>query len=324
MTRKTLAALLLLALSTAALARTRAVVSRHPELAPGAGTVSGIVTSVSGNLIHLAGGLVTIDTTGAKVLVRKGREGTVAQIEPGMLVFATLKPNAATNGPLAAEVVTATEFADTTLFGSVQTVDANSFTLLGRTIHVDSETSLGGIKSLSELLPNHIVQVEAENRGGKLVATSVLLLSRIPPNVATARGTVKSIASDAWVISRENESDLTLVVNAQTKILGSPKVGDTVEVLYTIDASHANVAISILKFERPKPPNETTLFHGKVKTITPSAWTLTLSANNDVNVLINERTKILPGIAVGDNVEVLAQKNDAGAWVALAIVKLFR
>ncbi len=334
MTRRLLAALLLLSLATVAMtteaiARTRAVTSAHPEQVRGAGTVSGIVTSVSGNLIHLAGGLVTIDATGAKILVERGREGTVAEIEPGMLLFAALKSTAAAeNAPLAAAVITATRFAETTLFGAVQTVDAasSSFTLFGRTIHIDSETSLGGFDSAGELLPNHIVQVEAENRGGRLVATSVLLISRIPPAVSTARGTVKSISSDSWVIAREKESDLTLVVNAQTKILGSPKVGDTVEVLYAIDASHANVAISIVKFERPQipPPNQTTFFHGKVKAIEPAAWTLTLSAGNDVRVLINERTKILPGIAVGDGVEVVALKNSNGELVALVIVKLPR
>ena len=326
MTRRLLAFLLLLSLTTAAIARTRAVASAHPEKTTAGGTVSGIVTSVNGNLIQLADGLITIDATGAKILVKRGKDGTIAQITPGMLVFATIKFHSETDAIPTAEVITATTFADATLFGTVQAVDApsNSFVLLGRTIHVDSETSLGGFNTLAELLPNYVVQVEADSRGGKLVATSVLLVSRIPPNISNARGTVKSIASDSWVISRENESDLVLVVNAQTKIAGSPKVGDSVEVLYTIDAAHQNIAISIVKFERPSPPNQTTLFHGKVKTIESAAWTLTLSAGNDVKVLINDRTKILPGIAVGDTVEVVAIKNDSGDLVALVIVKLPR
>ena len=323
MTRKLLAVLVLLSLATSAFARTRAIGTKHPEVAPGAGTVSGIVTSVSGNLIHLAGGLVTIDATGAKIIMDRGQDGTIAQIQPGMLVFAALKSNeAAAGAALPAAMVTVTRFADVTLFGAVQSVSASSFTLLGRTIHVTNDTSFGGVRSIGELLPNHIVQVQADETGGKLVAASVLVVSRIPTNVEHARGTVKSIASDSWVIARENESDLTLVVNAQTKIAGSPKVGDHVEVLYTVDSAHANVAISIVKFELPKePPNQDTLFHGEVVTMEPFAWTLKMSDGNLRKVLINERTKIQNGITVGDVVEVLAIKDKNGDLVALAIVK---
>lgn len=305
-------------------ARSRAVSSDpsagRGETAAAGATVSGIVSSVSGNLIQLAGGLVTVDATGAKVVVDRGKEGTVAEIQSGMLLFATLKSaDVAANAPLPAAMITATRFSATTFFGPVQSVDtsSSSFRILGRTIFVNSETSFGGVKSLTELLPNEVVQVLADVSGGRLVASSVLLVAPIPPVVRTTRGTVKSISADSWVIG-----DLTLVVNAQTKIIGEPKVGDTVEVLYNVNNANANVAISIVKFDIKPPtiPPITTL-HGTVKTITSTLWTLTVG-NAETRVIVNERTKILPGIVVGNTVEVIVQKNDDGTLTALAIVKL--
>ncbi len=321
-------ALVLLLLALPLFARSRAVSSdpsagRGGTAAAGA-TVSGIVSSVNGNLIQLAGGLVTIDATGAKVVVDRGKQGTVGEIQSGMLLFATLKSaDVAANAPLPAEMITATRFSATTFFGPVQSVDtaSSSFRILGRTVFVNSETSFGGVKSLTELLPNEVVLVQTDVQtdvsGGRLVASSVLLLAPVPPVVRVTRGTVKSISADSWVIG-----DLTLVVNAQTKIIGEPKVGDTVEVLYNINSANANVAISIVKFEL-KPPNIPTIttLHGTVKTITPALWTLTVG-NAETRLIVNDRTKVLPGIVVGDTVEVVAQKNEDGTLTALAIVKL--
>lgn len=244
------ASLILLLLALPLFARTRAVSSGPSANRASGATVSGIVSSVNGNLIRLAGGLVTVDASGAKIVTDRGREATVAQIETGMLLFATLKSSdVAANAPLPADMITATRLSGTTFFGPVQSVDlaSNSFELLGRAIFVNGETSFGGVRSLSELLSNEMVIVQADASGGRLVASSVLVLAPFPPVVNRVHGTVKSIGAGSWVIARERESDLTLVSNAQTKIVGAPKVGDTVEALYSIDSANANVAILILK-----------------------------------------------------------------------------
>lgn len=323
--RQRLQLLLLVLIASSTFARDRAVTSDN-RVKPGGATVSGIVSAVSGNLIQLAGGLVTIDATGARIVIDRGKDATLAQIEPGMLLFATLKnADVAANAPLPADVITVTRLSETTLFGPIQSVDpaTSSFRLLGRTIHVTSETSFGGVHNLGEMLPNQMAVVQAANAAGKLVASSVLVTAPIRIDVHAARGTVKAIGADSWVISREKEGDLTLVVNAQTKIVGAPRVGDLVEVLYDVDSANANIAISIIKVEprTTPPPVQVTLFRGKVKEIASTAWTITLASNEEVRLTINERTKIQPGISVGDTVEALAQKNDAGAWVALMIAK---
>lgn len=326
MTRKTLAivALFVLAVVPTAFAGTRSLDS-GTRINTGA-TAGGIVSSVNGNLIHLAGGTITIDSTGAKINTT---------IEPGMILFATLKSSdVAPNAPLQAATITVTRIPDGTLFGPVQSVDVanNTLTLLGRTIHVTSETSFGGLHKsrdsakpgLADILPNHIVQVTADESNGRLIASSVLLLAPMPPEVHATKGKVKTIGASSWVIERERGDDITVLIDAQTKIVGSPKAGDEVEVLYRVDSANAFVAISIIKFERPKPPPTIDVFRfsGKVESIEPHAWVVAKAETSEkVTLVIDRKTKIDPGVRTGDNVEVLAQRNSDGTVTALAIVR---
>lgn len=323
--------LLALLIASAALAATRRV--DDTRMPPSGAHVSGIVTAVSGHQIQLAGGAITIDATGARVVIHGGKEGTVAQIQPGMLVFAALtSAEPAANAPLIASTVTATRLDDASLFGPVQRVDpaAGTLTVLGRTIRVTTETSFGGIvkrrdgpnPGLGDVVPGQLVQVQVEASAGQLVATSVLLVTPNLPEVHSVRGTVKSIGTESWVLDRERGDDLTLVIDAQTKILGAPKVGDVVEALYRVDPSHAFVAISIVKFEKPPVPPmpELLRFTGTVKSIAAEAWVITRESG-DQRVLIDRHSKIEPGIHLGDSVEVLAQRRDDGSLVAMAIMR---
>lgn len=321
-----LAVLLVLAVTAfSSFARVRAV--SHPERIPNGATVHGVVTSVSANLIAIADGLITIDATGAKITVGRKGDATIADIRPGMLLFATVQTPAASNEPLAATLINATDVADATLFGPVESIDrtARTISILGRTIQITDETSFGGIArdgapGLDDLLPGHLVQVQTEAVDGKLVATSVTILAPLPPVIATTRGTVKSIGADAWVINSEREGDVTYAIDAQTKIVGAPKVGDTVEVLYRIDSAHARIAIAIAKFEVPKPPiPEIARLSGTVKEIGRPAWILT-TERGDVKLYV-ERAKIEPFIQAGDRVEVLAEKRDDGAYNAVLILR---
>jgi Domain of unknown function (DUF5666) len=294
------------------------------------GTVSGIIESVNGNIITLAGGLITIDASDAKIVENRGRIDSLSDLKPGMLLFATISSgDVPANAPLEASMIAVTPLPDATLFGTVQNVDVpnRQFTILGRTIQVTNDTSWGGFNSvappsISILMNGHLVQVQADNVNGKLTATSVILVSPIPPSVQHARGTVASIGNDAWVIDREREPNLRVVVNAQTKIIGSPKVGDKVEVLYNVSTANENIAISIAAFNRdPDPPNnQNFLFNGTVKTIDTHAWVITVSAEREVKVGINRLTKIEDGIKIGDKVEVIAI-GEGDNLTALVIVK---
>jgi hypothetical protein len=326
MPRKLFAFALVLFACTA-LARVRAVSSSDVRLE--SGTVSGTVSGVQGNLIQIAGGAISIDASAAKIVAGHGREATVADIKPGMQLFAAIaQSNPASHGGIPATLITVTDPADAAISGAVQTVDAASrtFTVLNQSISVDANTSFGGYKreagtTFADIQPNVIVYVQADNVGGKLVAREVLVIAPAPPQIGHARGTVQSIGADAWTIKTERET-ITVAVNAQTKIAGSPKVGDTVEVLYNIDSAHNFVAISIIKFEIPTPPTTTVQhFHGNVKAIDAGVWTITVDGI-DRKVTVNESTKMTSGIVIGDPVDVVAVSRADGTFLAVTILRL--
>ncbi len=331
MSRKPLFLLILLLFTTLASARTRSVTpGKHPEIAPNTATAGGIVDAVEGTLIRLADGHVTIEAKDAKIVLDRGQEGTVDQIKPGMILFAMLtKTDVDANAPLPASMITVLRVHDATLFGPVQQVDValKTLTVLGRTIRVTDETSIGGFHrdgkpGLDDIQPEQIVQVQTDVKDGELVASSIIVLAPAPPQIHAARGEVKSIGANEWVVAPEGAEPLTFKIDANTKIVGSPKVGDTVEVLYNIDASHAFVAISIIKFQRPKPPSVPDIkrFHGPVKSIDGSKWVVN-NGGQDFEFTVSGETKVEPGIRVGDTVDGLAAKKDDGTWVAVLVMK---
>ena len=336
MVRK-LATLLLLALSLSAFARTRSVGSVHPEasLKDGA-TVSGVVTSRTGNIIAIAEGVITIDATGAKVIVGRHTNATVEDIQPGMVVFAALRDvTTRADGPLLATLITATPASDASMTGVVENVDLvnRRLTLLRQSVSVDDDTSFGGarqgeVDGLEDIQRNQIVQVQADAVNGRLVAREVLVLSPVIPEVRRLRGTVETIAAESWTIRNdEGGATVTVVINGRTKIAGSPKVGDKVEVLYEIDAAHAFIALTILKVEPLPPIPQIVRVHGIVRaidrTVDGSLWTVSENDGSEQKVRITPRTKVLSSdINVGDRVEVLAIRKDDGTLEALSAVRL--
>ena len=325
MPRKPLATLFVLLFTLTALAKDRAVASSKPGRPPGTigngSSVTGEVTAVSGNLITLAGGLVTIDATDAKIL-NGDRGATIAAIQPGTLILATLRETDSVSGPLVASAIAILRNADVTFTGTTQSVDVagSQFVLLDRTIKVDANTAFvnfGDQPSIASLQANMLVIVEADVAAGALVATRITLISPIPPRPHVVSGVVKSIGTDAWVITVD-KLDTTFVVNASTKILGAPKAGDKVEVLYTIDSAHANVALSIIKsVEVPKLAK----FTGVVKSIDGRRWVITRDDDHrDVVVNWPESVRIFPVAKVGDRVEVLAIEQTDGTYTAVLIV----
>ena len=324
MSRKLAVALLSLLVAITAFAKQRAVAfpsSTHPGIGSGA-SVTGEVSSVSGNIISLAGGLVTIDATGAKILHGEGATAVEA-IKPGMLITAIVHASGtASHGPLAATAIAILHNADVTFTGTMQSVDVagSQFVLLNETIKVGTSTTFvnfGHHGTIAGLHSNMLVIVEANVAADALVASRITLVSPIPPRAHTASGVVKSIGTDAWVIT-VGHHDTTFVVNASTKILGSPKVGDKVEVLYTADTAHAHVALSIIKsVETPKVVR----FTGVVKSIESARWVITRDHDHK-DVIINwpHTVHIAPAASVGDYVEVVAIEHSDGTYTAVLIV----
>ena len=272
------------------------------------GNVTGIVTTVSGPLISVLNGTVTIDATGATFTARRDN-ATIADVKPGVQIIASIRnPQAAPGTLLQASHVMILDAPDGTLSGPVQAVDlpANAITLLGARILVPSGVS--GIK------PGDTAIVQVNVTGSALVAESIVILPPIPN--ATLEGVVRSIGATSWVIG-----ETTVIVTAQTKIDPSIKIGDTVLVVGNADASGQITATAIYPARRPDPPASDIALNGTVKSIAATTWVITDRNGNDVNVTVNAATKIDPTIATGDAVSVIGARDAAGNFVATAITK---
>jgi hypothetical protein len=328
MIRKTLAAAAAVLSTTILFAqiRTRAVTAPDARggFAVAGTTVSGLVTGVSGSIVSLANGLVTLDVSSAKILGDDGVTASVVSITPGSLIFAVLKSaDSAANAPLPVETLAVSRVPQVTLSGPVQSVDlaAGTLTLLGRTIHVTADTSFGGIRGVGDILSNQVAQVQANAVAGSLVATSVLVFAQTPPPSLLIHGTVKNISAGSWVITDLRGKDVTVVVNAQTKIIGDPKLGDEVDVLINVDSASSNVAVSIMK--SIAPPLEVHL-SGWVSSISATSWTISGPPGSMAPaflIQVNAQTKISGDPRVGDRVDVIAKPSSTG-FVALSITKI--
>ena len=103
--------------ATLCFAQSRGRVVTVPEAGAVPGTtVGGLVTGVSGSIVSLAGGLVTLDVSAAKILGENGVAGNLSSITPGSIVFAVLKSaESAPNAPLPAMSIAVMRSAQVTL-----------------------------------------------------------------------------------------------------------------------------------------------------------------------------------------------------------------
>src|SRR6185503_18347519 len=129
--------------------------------------------------------------------------------------------------------------------------------------------------------------VSANASGGALLAATVIASTPFP-RTTLIHGTVKSIGTDSWLITDSAGKEWTIIVNAQTKIIGDPKVGDSVEILANVDRSNQYVAVSIMKSIVIRPMVN---FTGEVKAIGPASWVIRDSkADKEVTVAIDRDT----------------------------------
>jgi hypothetical protein len=131
--------------------------------------------------------------------------------------------------------------------------------------------------------------------------------------IVAFRGIVETIDGAIWTIGGN-----VVQVNSDTKIVGDPQVGDTVDVLERVQIlppgsmapTTIPVAISITKVVAtpPPPPGRTVEFDGVVQALPPTAspssvplghWTI-----SGRDVLVTGLTKVDAGIVVGSAVHV--------------------
>lgn len=318
MTTRPLAFLLLLLLSFSAFA------DDPPRPLPA--SVTGFVTTVSGNLITVLNGAITIDATGATFQKRDG-SATIADVKPGSQIFAHIRnPEAPAGTLLQASNIIIFEPPDGILNGPVQSVDiaGSAITMFGTRIVVTPNTRIQTIRSregagtIADIKPGDQAAVEVSISGSALVAETILVLPSVPNRVV--EGTVKSITPTSWVITTRT-GDVAVTVDDQTRIDPNIKVGDAVVVM-AFAAGGQITAVTII--ERPTiPPVSDFAIEGTVKSIGASSWVITTRDQHDVTVAITSSTKIDRSIKTGDSVVVLAmgRRDESGNLIALAIMK---
>jgi hypothetical protein len=228
--------------------------SRPPKEAAAAGTVSGTVSTISGSLITIMEGWVTIDASGATFAGRRG-PASIADIKPGTRIDAVIT-SAGAGGTMQASRILVLDLPDGSLSGAVEAVSTSTLTVLGRTVQVTPATRIFGSKrepmTLADIKAGDRVTVEVNASASGLAAEVIHV--QAPRADMIIDGTVKAIATDSWIITTRDSRDVTVLVNAQTKIEGSPKVGDTVRVMARTDAAGNLVALTISVRQRsPKP-----------------------------------------------------------------------
>jgi len=324
-----LLALVVLASSAAADMRGIPASEGHPQA-----TIEGTITSVNvpfagaGPIVTLLGGLVSFDATGATVRFVSGAPATTDSLRAGQRILALLDPAAE---PLrATTVVIRSDRADVTFTGAVEAVDtaAGTLRILGFTVAVTGRTAFGGPwdgadeKGLEDVEVGDLALVDAQDVEGGLVATKVMKLSGSVTPMKRVHGVVDSIGTDSWTIAHPDDSTTVVKVDSATKIVGDPKVGDTVEVLARTQPDGSLLAVLIAGFV-PPPVLPTERYTGVVKEIGATSWTLGPKVGDgpDRVFAVNERTRILGSPAVGDEVGVLAQRQADGSHLALLIAK---
>ncbi len=293
-------------------------------------TVEGTVSKVTSPILDLIEGGIQIDVTNATIT---GGDDRFANPLPwsGILVGARVVaqvtvpdaiPAVVPPPPLAATNVVVFQTRAGELSGTIQSVNVagGKFTLLFHTVSTNASTKWSGggpsgaVKEIGDLSAGMFATVSVVNSAGGLLATSVEAYGTVaPPELIAFRGPVQTISATTWTIAGRG-----VTVNADTKIVGDPKVGDTVDVLARVQnpppgslAPSYLVALSIVKttiIVPPGPGDRATEFDGTVESIPPVAtaggaplghWKI-----SSRDVVVNGLTKLDSGIAVGTPVHV--------------------
>lgn len=322
--------LLLLALPLAADMRTAPTTDGPPPA-----MVEGTITSLDvpfvgdGLIVSLLGGLVSFDAAGATVRFASGAEGTTTSLAVGQRIAAFVDP---ASSPLEASAIVIFEHRnEVALTGAVQAVDTagKALTLLGFTVRVDASTAFGGPRAglgqagLESVNVGDFVLVSAKADDRSLLAVRVLKLSAAPMPTVRLHGVVASIGTASWTITLADGAAQPVSVDARTKVVGDPFVGDTVDVLAQKQADGTLLALLISKTVVP-PAAEFARYQGVVKSISTTSWTVGPKGGDgpDRVFAVNEKTQIVGSPAVGDEVGVLAQRRSDGSYLALVIAKV--
>jgi len=292
-----------------------------------ASTVEGTVSKIAGTVLDLIEGQIQIDVATATITGADDREANplptsgilvgarvVAQVTVPDVIPAVFPPP-----PLAATNVVVFQTRAGQLAGTIQSVDAagGKFTLLFHGVSTSSATKWSGegpkgsVKGIGDLAAGMFATVSVVNSSG-LLATAVDAFGFVTlPELIAFRGLVETITPTAWSIAGRG-----IRIDSDTKIVGDPKVGDTVDVLARIQnpppgtfGPTSIVAISISKAPiifPPGPVDRSIEFDGTVESIPAETNGVPLGhwKISSRDVVVNGLTRLDSGIVVGTAVHV--------------------
>lgn len=123
--------------------------------------------------------------------------------------------------------------------GTVQSQTATSWVVSGRTVNITATTMING----SPAVGDNVHVVGSANADGSVTAMLIVKIgSGSDHGNVSFNGIVSSISATSWTIGGR-----TVAVNASTRILGSPHVGDTVHVVATQAADGTLTALVITR-----------------------------------------------------------------------------
>ena len=279
----------------------------------------GIVSSVNPalHLYTIAGGLITVDASAAKILDTSNAVVDFSAIKPGQHVSAIIDDAPSAAGvPLHATSVSILQTPVGFVSGSVDAIDltAKTLTVLGLTIHTNDATKFNGDipsrdpHSLADLHVGDPVTVSFDGNMSQLNAVSVHLITLTPPTTTVLfRVTVIAKNASVWIVSA-NQFGTEVHITSNTTIVGNPQVGQTVEILARIDDGIIT-AISIQEASAPPIPPAVPDFNTSGILKQRTADTIVVdNALALVTIKVTADTKFFGDPKVGDNVDVLTRR----------------
>lgn len=133
------------------------------------------------------------------------------------------------------------------LRGTVKSIGTDSWVITTEradvTVYTNANTRIAGNPKVGDKV-DVLATTDAANR---TVAVTITKAIEIPPiDFAHYSGTVKAITPAAWTFTDRAGIETTLAITRDTKFIGDPKVGDTVEVLVEV-RDGKRVAVLITK-----------------------------------------------------------------------------
>ena len=264
--------------------------------APGMAEWSGVVASIDDTGLTLAGSSEKFSISGSVTELLTGRALAASDVKVGASVTLRVGPRA-TDGRLPASETVVQTAAPLALTGTLEAVasDGSAIRVQGIVIGIDARTAFGGsarTRSIADLSVGRLVRVTLTPTSTGPRAAEVLDEGQPEVERNEAKGVVTGL--DAGSITLADGSVFQIV--AATRFVGSPAIGDTVEIQFHVETGGAKIADRIEKEDAGQDEVE---LRGTVEQIMPTSWTVS------GQVLQIVATTVISGSpTVGDTVEV--------------------